>query len=81
MKKSGAAGLVRFGVAMEGELLSRFEQLIASRGWENRSEALRRASRRDRDPRRRDRLQVAGRADGAASRRDAGVETARGAEG
>ncbi|HVU01155.1 MAG TPA: nickel-responsive transcriptional regulator NikR [Polyangiaceae bacterium] len=47
MKKPGAAaGLVRFGVAMEGELLSRFDDLIARRGWKNRSEALRDLVRR-----------------------------------
>ncbi len=33
--------LVRFGVAMERGLLDRFDERIAARGYENRSEALR----------------------------------------
>jgi CopG family nickel-responsive transcriptional regulator len=33
--------LVRFGVAMESDLLSRFDELIDERGYPNRSEALR----------------------------------------
>jgi len=39
--------LVRFGVAMERALLSRFDERIAARGYENRSEALRDLVRRD----------------------------------
>jgi CopG family nickel-responsive transcriptional regulator len=35
------AELVRFGVAMDGELLARFDELIARRGYATRSEALR----------------------------------------
>jgi CopG family transcriptional regulator, nickel-responsive regulator len=41
--------LVRFGVAMEDELLARFDELIESRGFENRSEALRDLVRRELD--------------------------------
>jgi CopG family nickel-responsive transcriptional regulator len=33
--------LIRFGVAVEGELLSRFDRLLTSQGYVNRSEALR----------------------------------------
>jgi CopG family nickel-responsive transcriptional regulator len=33
--------LVRFGVSMDGELLARFDELIAELGYPNRSEALR----------------------------------------
>jgi CopG family nickel-responsive transcriptional regulator len=33
--------LVRFGVSMDGELLARFDELIAELGYANRSEALR----------------------------------------
>jgi CopG family nickel-responsive transcriptional regulator len=45
------AKLVRFGVAMERELLERFDELVGRRGYENRSEALRDLARRalDRD--------------------------------
>ncbi len=39
--------LVRFGVAMERELLTRFDERIAARGYENRSEALRDLVRAD----------------------------------
>jgi CopG family transcriptional regulator, nickel-responsive regulator len=35
------AKLVRFGVAMESDLLARFDELVVRRGHENRSEALR----------------------------------------
>ncbi|MCS7217282.1 MAG: nickel-responsive transcriptional regulator NikR [Candidatus Bipolaricaulota bacterium] len=35
------AGLVRFGVSMEGELLAAFDELLRKRGYRNRSEALR----------------------------------------
>ena len=34
-------GLTRFGVSIPGELLGRFDQLIARQGYTNRSEALR----------------------------------------
>src|SRR5512146_585360 len=43
------AGLVRFGVAMEQALLDRFDELLARRGYENRSEALRDLVRRELD--------------------------------
>jgi CopG family nickel-responsive transcriptional regulator len=33
--------LIRFGVSMDGRLLSRFDQLIADKGYSNRSEAIR----------------------------------------
>jgi CopG family nickel-responsive transcriptional regulator len=39
--------LVRFGVAMDRELLSEFDRRIAARGYENRSEALRDLVRAD----------------------------------
>ncbi len=39
--------LVRFGVAMERTLLSEYDRRIASRGYENRSEALRDLVRAD----------------------------------
>lgn len=39
--------LVRFGVAMDRELLSDFDERIALRGYENRSEALRDLVRAD----------------------------------
>jgi CopG family nickel-responsive transcriptional regulator len=39
--------LVRFGVAMDRALLSEFDQRIAARGYENRSEALRDLIRAD----------------------------------
>lgn len=39
--------LVRFGVAMDRALLSRFDERIAARGYENRSEALRDLVRAD----------------------------------
>jgi CopG family transcriptional regulator, nickel-responsive regulator len=39
--------LVRFGVAMERGLLERFDERIARRGYENRSEALRDLVRAD----------------------------------
>lgn len=35
------SGLIRFGVSIEEDLLSRFDELIAKRGYKNRSEALR----------------------------------------
>ena len=41
--------LVRFGVAMERALLRRFDDLVARRGFENRSEALRDLVRRELD--------------------------------
>jgi CopG family nickel-responsive transcriptional regulator len=41
--------LVRFGVAMEHELLERFDELVEKRGFPNRSEALRDLVRRDLD--------------------------------
>ncbi len=40
------ADLVRFGIAMERDLLERFDSLIERRGFENRSEALRDLIRR-----------------------------------
>ena len=43
------AELVRFGVAMEGPLLERFDQLVERRGYGNRSEALRDLVRRELD--------------------------------
>jgi CopG family nickel-responsive transcriptional regulator len=33
--------LIRFGVSMDGRLLARFDQLIAEKGYANRSEAIR----------------------------------------
>ena len=33
--------LIRFGVSMDGRLLARFDQLIAEKGYSNRSEAIR----------------------------------------
>jgi CopG family nickel-responsive transcriptional regulator len=33
--------LIRFGVSMDSRLLSRFDQLIADKGYSNRSEAIR----------------------------------------
>lgn len=39
--------LERFGVSMEPELLSRFDQLIAKRGYASRSEAIRDLARRE----------------------------------
>ena len=33
--------LIRFGVSMDGRLLSRFDQMIAEKGYSNRSEAIR----------------------------------------
>jgi CopG family nickel-responsive transcriptional regulator len=39
--------LVRFGVAMDGELLERFDRRIAARGYSTRSEALRDLVRAD----------------------------------
>lgn len=39
--------LVRFGVAMDRDLLRRFDDRIAARGYENRSEALRDLVRAD----------------------------------
>lgn len=42
MKGGRALGrLVRFGVSMEEELLRRFDEVIASKGYGNRSEAIR----------------------------------------
>lgn len=43
------AELVRFGVAMEKPLLTRFDELVERRGFENRSEALRDLVRRELD--------------------------------
>ena len=43
------AELVRFGVAMEKDLLRRFDQVVTRRGYENRSEALRDLVRRELD--------------------------------
>ena len=43
------ANLVRFGVAMERELLERFDGVVSQRGYENRSEALRDLVRRELD--------------------------------
>lgn len=43
------AELVRFGVAMDKELLDRFDEVVARRGYENRSEALRDLVRRELD--------------------------------
>lgn len=42
-------GLTRFGVAMEKELLERFDELTARRGYRNRSEALRDLVRKELD--------------------------------
>jgi len=39
--------LIRFGVAMDGGLLKRFDRLISRRGYANRSEALRDLVRRE----------------------------------
>lgn len=33
--------LIRFGISMDGRLLARFDQLIAEKGYSNRSEAIR----------------------------------------
>ncbi len=41
--------LTRFGVAMEKALLSRFDDMVTRRGFENRSEALRDLVRRELD--------------------------------
>jgi len=38
--------VVRFSVSVEGDLLGAFDKLIASRGYDNRSEAIRDAIRR-----------------------------------
>ena len=43
----GMAELVRFGVAMERQLLGRFDEVIEQRGYANRSEALRDLVRAD----------------------------------
>jgi CopG family nickel-responsive transcriptional regulator len=43
------AELSRFGVAMERELLERFDELCERRGYQNRSEALRDLVRRELD--------------------------------
>jgi CopG family transcriptional regulator, nickel-responsive regulator len=43
------AELLRFGVAMDQVLLQRFDRLVAERGYENRSEALRDLVRRELD--------------------------------
>lgn len=43
------AELVRFGVAMDKRLLGRFDQVVARRGYETRSEALRDLVRRELD--------------------------------
>jgi CopG family nickel-responsive transcriptional regulator len=42
-----AGDLVRFGVAMDGDLLQRFDDHIAAKGYANRSEALRDLVRAD----------------------------------
>jgi CopG family nickel-responsive transcriptional regulator len=39
--------LVRFGIAIDGELLERFDERIAEKGYENRSEAIRDLIRAD----------------------------------
>ena len=36
-----AGGLTRFGVSVEGDLIEKFDQLIESKGYTNRSEAIR----------------------------------------
>jgi CopG family nickel-responsive transcriptional regulator len=41
------AGVVRFGVSMEAPLSARFDQLVAARGYPNRSEAVRDMVRRE----------------------------------
>ncbi|MCA9596237.1 MAG: nickel-responsive transcriptional regulator NikR [Myxococcales bacterium] len=41
--------LVRFGVAMEQDLLERFDRIVEKRGYQNRSEALRDLVRRELD--------------------------------
>lgn len=46
---SKSNALVRFGVAMERELLARFDHVVERRGYENRSEALRDLVRRELD--------------------------------
>ena len=33
--------LKRIGISLDGDLLDKFDELISSRGWENRSEAVR----------------------------------------
>lgn len=43
------AELVRFGVAMDKQLLDRFDEVVTRRGYENRSEALRDLVRRELD--------------------------------
>jgi CopG family nickel-responsive transcriptional regulator len=43
------ANLMRFGVAMEADLLDHFDELLARRGYRNRSEALRDLVRRELD--------------------------------
>ncbi len=40
-KNRSATSLLRFGVSMEHELLSRFDKLIREKGYSNRSEAIR----------------------------------------
>ena len=42
-----AGDLVRFGVAMDGDLLQRFDEHIGAKGYANRSEALRDLVRAD----------------------------------
>lgn len=49
MAKDAETELVRFGVAMDRELLGRFDDLIEGRGFANRSEALRDLVRRELD--------------------------------
>ncbi|MEW6298928.1 MAG: nickel-responsive transcriptional regulator NikR [Thermodesulfobacteriota bacterium] len=41
------AGVVRFGISMDQELLERFDRRIARKGYENRSEAIRDLVRAD----------------------------------
>ena len=45
----GMKKLVRFGVAMEQDLLERFDRIVEKRGYQNRSEALRDLVRRELD--------------------------------
>ena len=49
MKDGRMTDLVRFGVAMEQKLLDEFDALVATKGYANRSEALRDLVRRELD--------------------------------
>ena len=41
MRKKQAAGLVRFGISIPGDLIARFDRHITDTGYANRSEAIR----------------------------------------